>query len=312
MSEQIREDEEQDKQVPNYAKRYADKFFELKEKSLREYSTDRELGLGLPLVISAIVVIIAGIVYGVAFRTTFLSFGIFCLICLLGLLFHTVGTFKLPNGREGNEAFLIHNSGGSSRVSAWRFEKEHLAAFGANSCNQTVVDYLRSVMRDKGKKERRGILLSLIAPLLAFVVGMIAISLGVEFLSIIIFVISVFITLCLQRYFYSVLWRDVYPIINIRGYACPQCHMVDRYSARQIDSKTYDFDHKIKSKTGERMVGTVYSKGQKIGTVSESYVTNTYQKGTRHLYTTLYTCMHCGRKFTKESGYNTNVETYTI
>ena len=87
MSEQMREDEEQGKQVPDYAKRYADKFFELKEKSLREYSTDRELGLGLPLVISAIVVIIAGIVYGVAFRTTFLSFGIFCLICLFCLAF---------------------------------------------------------------------------------------------------------------------------------------------------------------------------------------------------------------------------------
>lgn len=311
MAQQIREDVEQGNQVPDYAKRYADKFFELKEKSLREYSTDRELGLGLPLVISAIVVIIEGIVYGVVFQTTFLSFGIFSLICLVILVLHTVGTFKLPKRKEGNENFLIHNSGGNGGVSGWRFEKEHLAAFGTNFCNQTVVDYLRSVMRDEGKKERRGILLSLIAPFLAFGVGMIAIALEVEFLSIVIFIISVFITVCLQLYFNSVLWRDVYPIINICGYACPQCHMVDKYSAKTIDSQTYDFDHIIKSKTGERTVGTVYSNGQKVGTVSESYVTNTYQKGTHHSYTTLYTCKHCGRKFTKESGYDTNVETYT-
>ena len=251
-----------------------------------------------------------------ALPANFLSFGILGVIGMSVLAVYTLILYRIPIHKEGGDRYsLKEGDRRNQKVNLKEIWAAPLSAYGVNPCDEKTVEYFKSVMRNRGKGKRRAMFLSWIAPLSAFVIGMVFIALEIEIVAEIIFPIAYYIALLLILNFRNLLFVQIYMLTGIRFFACPKCHIVDAngYALAETSRREYDFDTVVKSHTGERTVGTVYdANGEKVGSVTQSYTTQTCRRGTRHETLSTYYCVHCHNKVMSSSHYDTNVETYTV
>lgn len=283
----------------DYAKRYVDRYY--------------ELGLGrgyFPLrqiIVGVVISLILGLLLNVyPINSLMITYSIIGGISMTILLSLTILSLAIPSPLGiyvGEDSSVKEPWGKGSR------REDLFSAFGMNKYDDKVCRYLKSIVRKRGGIVRKIIPLSWIFPISAFAIGIIGLNDGYITLAKTIYPVCFFvawfiISICLGAD------SGNKGLMKIAGYACPQCNTVNSHKGYTEYGAVERYNELVHSKVGERTVGSVYLDNEKVGSVTETYVSQTWEKGYRQDSTTTYYCTCCGHTYSTYHTKKWDVERY--